>query len=257
MAKPIPQSDTKWVSAKKDKQGKVVKPGYLIQRSTGKKVTGKVAISAIGSTAYNSRGIAEYKGGRNTAVSKAAPSKKSGERSKPSGGSSPAAPSKSPAKAKAEAEARALRLKQNAGVKAGTIKPGAKGGGLRRYNSKTGRWDRVTGAGGVTTTANQNQNQGGNKKAAKTNSASGGYQTGASYVRKTFYGGGKDRAAAIRDTNRGSSLGTQLQRLQQALATKKIAANNLRDKKNKTEADKANEARLRREIADLSKKLKG
>ena len=70
MAKPIPQSDTKWVPAKKDKQGKVVKPGYLIQRSTGKKVTGKVKISSIGSTAYNEYGVASYKKGRNTAVAK-------------------------------------------------------------------------------------------------------------------------------------------------------------------------------------------
>lgn len=35
------------------------------------------------------------------------------------------------------------RLEQNKGVKAGTIRMGAKGKGLRKFNAATGRWDKV------------------------------------------------------------------------------------------------------------------
>jgi Tfp pilus assembly major pilin PilA len=45
---------------------------------------------------------------------------------------------------KTAAEERAMRLRQNKGVKGGTIRVGAKGKTTRRYNAKTGRWDVVS-----------------------------------------------------------------------------------------------------------------
>jgi len=41
----------------------------------------------------------------------------------------------------AEKKAQARRRQQNAGIKAGTVRLGAKGKTVRRYNPKTGRWD--------------------------------------------------------------------------------------------------------------------
>lgn len=35
------------------------------------------------------------------------------------------------------------RLKQNEGVKSGTVRMGAAGKGLRKYNAKTGRWEKI------------------------------------------------------------------------------------------------------------------
>lgn len=64
MAKPISQSDTRWVPPKKNAAGKVIRRGYVEQISTGKKVTGKVAIVKEGSTT-NVGGIADYRRGRN------------------------------------------------------------------------------------------------------------------------------------------------------------------------------------------------
>lgn len=48
-------------------------------------------------------------------------------------------------KRRLEEAARQKRLQQNKGVKAGTIRPSAKGGGVRSYNAKTGRWDLLKG----------------------------------------------------------------------------------------------------------------
>jgi len=59
---PISQSDTRWVK----KPGKA---GYVEQISTGKKVTGKIALSTTigqgGKTINNVRGVADYSKGRN------------------------------------------------------------------------------------------------------------------------------------------------------------------------------------------------
>lgn len=97
MAKAISQSDTKWYKkGEKLPSGDVAKKGQLVQISTGKTYTGKVKIESIGSTAYNSRGIAEYKGGKNTAMGKA----------KPSGPSAPAAGRKRPTAAQSAAPAK-------------------------------------------------------------------------------------------------------------------------------------------------------
>lgn len=98
MAKAISQSDTKWVKkGEKMPDGSIAKKGQLIQRSTGKVYTGKVKVESIGSTAYNSRGVAEYKAGKNTAMGKAKPSAPNAavSRKRPTGPS--AAPAKKPA----------------------------------------------------------------------------------------------------------------------------------------------------------------
>ena len=69
MAKPISQSDTRWVK----KPGKA---GYDEQISTGKKVTGKVNIVENGSTT-NVGGVADYRRGKNvTATTMMGQSKK-------------------------------------------------------------------------------------------------------------------------------------------------------------------------------------
>lgn len=90
MADPISQSDTRWVKVKRNAAGKKIGGGYVEQISTGKKVTGKVKIESVGSTAYNSQGIATYKKGRNTAVAasakkKAAPAAAPSKSRKPAG----------------------------------------------------------------------------------------------------------------------------------------------------------------------------
>lgn len=63
---PIPQSDTRWVK----KPGKA---GYVEQISTGKRVTGKIALSTTvgsgGKKIANKRGISDYSAGRNVTKS--------------------------------------------------------------------------------------------------------------------------------------------------------------------------------------------
>jgi hypothetical protein len=67
-----------------------------------------------------------------------------------------------PPNGKTAAEKRAAALKRrqtnNSGVASGTVKVGAKGKSVRKYDAKTGRWKVVT-QGGNTTTSNQNQGQ--------------------------------------------------------------------------------------------------
>lgn len=97
MAKAISQSDTKWVKkGEKLPSGKIATKGQLVQISTGKTYTGKVKIESIGSTAYNPKGIAEYKGGKNVAISKSKPAAKKATAQR-------AATKKTPAKAPAKA----------------------------------------------------------------------------------------------------------------------------------------------------------
>ena len=77
---PISQSDTKWVK----KPGQA---GYVVQISTGKRVNGKVAVVAKGSTAAK-KGVATYAKGKNvTGAKKATPTRRpaSGTASVPSG----------------------------------------------------------------------------------------------------------------------------------------------------------------------------
>ena len=63
---PISQSDTKWVK-------EPGKKGYVVQISTGKRVTGKVAVVKAGSTKANKRGVASYAKGRNVTGAKPKP----------------------------------------------------------------------------------------------------------------------------------------------------------------------------------------
>lgn len=77
---PISQSDTKWVK----KPGQA---GYVVQISTGKRVNGKVAVVAKGSTTAK-KGVATYAKGKNvTGAKKATPTRRpaSGTASVPSG----------------------------------------------------------------------------------------------------------------------------------------------------------------------------
>lgn len=67
---PISQSDTKWVK-------EPGKKGYVVQISTGKRVTGKVAVVKAKSTDANKKGIATYAKGRNvTGAKKATPTRR-------------------------------------------------------------------------------------------------------------------------------------------------------------------------------------
>lgn len=82
---PISQSDTRWVK----KPGKA---GYVEQISTGKKVTGKIALSTTigqgGKTINNVRGVSDYSKGRNVTKSLSGTKQTSPSAAKKTGSSS-------------------------------------------------------------------------------------------------------------------------------------------------------------------------
>jgi hypothetical protein len=79
---PISQSDTKWVK-------KPGQRGYVVQISTGKRVNGKVAIVAKGSTTAK-KGVATYAKGKNvTGAKKATPTRRPASGSSGSTGTPP------------------------------------------------------------------------------------------------------------------------------------------------------------------------
>lgn len=147
--------------------GTTAKRGVVWNTKTGKRVTGTVTMTSAAGVAAK-----KYKGGRSVtsikraADKKATPSPKSRIASKTGSGSSSGSGSGSGGGATAAQKALEARLKQNKGVKAGTVRVGAAGKGTRRYNAKTGRWDRITGTQGVSSTTNQNQNQSGRRTPA-------------------------------------------------------------------------------------------
>lgn len=62
----VTQKDVKWIPAKKDSNGKVVRRGFLALRSNpSKPYTGRVSGVKRGSTAAGADGVAVYSGGRN------------------------------------------------------------------------------------------------------------------------------------------------------------------------------------------------
>ena len=127
--KSVSISSTKRVTSGVNK-GKTVGPG-------GKPLNGTVTLP--------SGAKAVYKDGKRVAAVKAA--------SKPAPSSSRSTPSKSPSKPPASPPSggpksgAAARKEQNRGVKNGTIREGAAGKGVRKYNAKTGRWEKVNQAG--------------------------------------------------------------------------------------------------------------
>ena len=63
MAKPISQSDTRWVPVKRNAAGKKIGGGYVEQISTGEKVTGKIAITTNTTSGKKAGEVYKYKGG--------------------------------------------------------------------------------------------------------------------------------------------------------------------------------------------------
>lgn len=133
--------------------GSIAKRGVVYNTKTGRPVTGKVLMSAAGQGGMGA--TKSYKGGRSASAMKRTSSKKNGAGKTNSGGSD----SSNPTPPSAAEKARQRRLDQNKGVKGGTIRAGSAGRGVRKYNAKTGRWERVSGVTGVSSVANQNQNQ--------------------------------------------------------------------------------------------------
>lgn len=114
----------------------------------GKPLTGSVRLA--------NGNIAVYKAGKRVQVAK-----------KPAAGSgrSTTTTGKNPPPGMSAAEkARALRLKQNKGVKAGTVKMGAGGKVMRKYNAKTGRWEVYSGTSKLLSDAPATSQQRGPKK---------------------------------------------------------------------------------------------
>lgn len=133
--------------------GSIAKRGVVYNTKTGRPVTGKVLMSAAGQGGMGA--TKSYKAGRSVSAMKRTASKKNGTGKTNSGGSD----SSNPTPPSAAEKARQRRLDQNKGVKGGTIRAGSAGRGVRKYNAKTGRWERVSGVTGVSSVANQNQNQ--------------------------------------------------------------------------------------------------
>lgn len=133
--------------------GSIAKRSVVYNTKTGRPVTGKVLMSAAGQGGMGA--TKSYKAGRSVSAMKRTASKKNGAGKTNSGGSD----SSNPTPPSAAEKARQRRLDQNKGVKGGTIRAGSAGRGVRKYNAKTGRWERVSGVTGVSSVANQNQNQ--------------------------------------------------------------------------------------------------
>jgi hypothetical protein len=121
----------------------------------GKPLTGSVKLPS-GVTAV-------YKDGKRVTTSRGKPASSGRGASGGSGGSGSTGSSTTvtpPGGGKTAAEkARARRVEENRNVKNGTVRVGAKGVGTRRYNSKTGRWERITGTQGVSSTSGSGSGQ--------------------------------------------------------------------------------------------------
>jgi hypothetical protein len=144
-------SDTKhFKKGEKLPDGSTAKRGVVINTKTGKRVTGTVLMGASGASASTKK----YKAGRSVSAMKAKAEKVRKPSPLPSGGGAGGGDTSAAKKALAK------RLQQNKGVKGGTIRAGAAGKGVRKYNAKTGRWDRVAQQ-GTGAAANQNQGQSG------------------------------------------------------------------------------------------------
>lgn len=160
--KPVSQSRTMWVKKGTVVNGKAVSKGYLAQYGKPeKRVTGKVTLTRqTGSTAAGE--TVRYKGGRR--VKPAADTRPRAEGGGVRPGQKPTSSASTSSRttststpSKPRTSSASTRREQNKGVAAGTIRAGAKGRGVRRYNAKTGRWDRVTGASGATAASSQSQ----------------------------------------------------------------------------------------------------
>jgi hypothetical protein len=129
--------------------GSIAKRGVVYNTQTGRPVTGKVMMSAAGQGGMGA--IKSYKGGRSVAAMKKSTSKPAPKSRGNGGGGSGSKSTPSAAQT-----ARDARLQQNKGVKGGTVRVGAAGRSVRKYNAKTGRWDRVatrTGSGSRSATS--------------------------------------------------------------------------------------------------------
>lgn len=134
---PISQSDTRWVKPKG-------KPGYVEQISTGKRVTGKVAV--VKSTATNRAGsTASYAKGKNKDWGKTPGRGGAGgarpDTSKPRRTTSSPSASSHRETAVTPTDTRTKAQRDNAGVKVGTVRRGTHGV-ENRWNGKS--WVRVT-----------------------------------------------------------------------------------------------------------------
>lgn len=228
-------SDTKHFK-KGDKlpDGTIAKRGVVWNTKTNKRVTGKVIMTNAGQGGMGA--TKSYKAGR--AVKPKISSTKT-PAAKPRGGAG-GGTTGGTTKSAAE-KARLRRLEQNKGVKGGTIRAGAAGRGVRKYNAKTGRWERVTGATGSMTTSSQNQNQGGTKRgvtpvsgtvAAATQKKTGSYQAGtgggSAYEKALMKGRTRKYGADTPGNRAAAAVGSAVSNVFTARSDAQVAANNKR-----------------------------
>jgi hypothetical protein len=149
---PVSQSRTEWVKKGTIVNGKAVPKGYLAQKGKPeKKVSATVSMVTGGQAGMGAS--ATYKQGRRVQPKSVASKANAGKRDM--GAGSKGGATKPPSSSTAE-KARQMRLQQNKGVKGGTVRVGAAGRSVRKYNAKTGRWDRVatrTGSGSRSATS--------------------------------------------------------------------------------------------------------
>lgn len=173
--------------------GETAKRGTVWNTRTNRPVTGTVVMGASGASASTKK----YKAGRSVSAMKAKAEKARKPSAASSGGS--AGGSAGGGGTSAAKKALAKRLEQNKGVKGGTVRAGAAGRGVRKYNAKTGRWDRVVQR-GTGTAANQNQTPAGAKSSPRTPMVSGTVSSAMSKKTGSYTpgtGGGKQYDKAL------------------------------------------------------------
>lgn len=150
---PVSQSKTMWVKKGTIVNGVAVPKGYLAQYGKPeKKVSATVSMVTGGQGGMGA--TATYKQGRRVQAKSAA---KSPATKRGMGGGSTGNGSGTDTGPSAAEKARQRRLEQNKGVKSGTVRAGAAGRGVRKYNAKTGRWERVAGVSGASTVSSQSK----------------------------------------------------------------------------------------------------
>lgn len=245
MAKSVSQSRTMWVAAGTVVNGKKVPKGYLAQYGKPeKKVTGNVKM--VKKTGGVEAGKTQsYKQGRRTTAPAKSPKRTVTEKPERPKGKS----------------ARDIRLEQNKGVKAGTVRASANGRGLRSYNATTGKWDLIkTKTRGVS-----------NVKAAEGRPAAPKPRTPISgTVQSAMQNGPRQlNQPAVRRvsdwvteqianvTARNTPADRKVNQLRDTLSQKRkdLAAASARQ--SASAAEKARQDRLRAEIAALDKQIKG
>lgn len=236
--------------------GSIAKRGVVLNTKTGKPVTGKVIMTSAGQGGMGA--TKSYKAGR-VVKPKSAASKPATGSVRSGGGST-----KTTGGSGAAEKARQRRLEQNKGVKGGTIRVGAAGRGVRKYNAKTGRWERVTGATGSMTTSSQNQNQGGTKRtttpvsgtvAAATQKKTGSYQAGtgggAAYEKMLTRGRTRKYGPDTPGNRAAAAVSSAVSNVFTARSDAQVAANNKRVAEAERKKRAAAEAALKKRREEL------